>query len=681
MATSLQDRPVVTHAGMGHPTDRPSCLKLPIIPAIPRKLERKLQKDPSMIGGSKSATSTLPGPPPTRPTRSTHKNLHYDASASTPPDGSTSSGKKNVEEKQIPANTMPAKEDVAMDSDQASQFGVANGELSNAELSNTAANPVLPSVLDPQTPPFVPEASRASPEAVDTTSDPNGENNPPPEQHDQQMPYPLHTTGPWMPYHTTPPDDSYQNLSFHPQSSQSCPSNSPAQSAYEGYAMATTPHVIHSRSDAPSHQHAPSTASRLSNPPLYPSFQPQNQYPQGIPQFGSQLPITPSATPSNSGSQKQEPSQSDVPSHNPTGHQIKAARNYEKSQTTREISRDYKDWCDRTNLTLKEETETSTRPVTLLTHLIDNFNSPALADCELYISHVNHRFEPAVVSLHSLLIAQNAKLQDLLQDAEIREDGKKQILLAVADQHTTPAALKIAIKVCYGERPSQYIGFPGELASESDISTAWMNNALALAAAGHLLAMTGVAHRGEQIASIILDWHNLEQALSFAMDTNIRRAWGSSTRTSSFPCNASELLLSCLYFVISNPSESMRIDTTAKPIPSIDRLPTVPDSEAPSTKSRLSQIQFGALPIKPEEAVDKHDLLISSILLSLPFTHLKFVLDRMPVPINRKVAGPLVSERERRRLRASCILPSKEERLVESDGEGNGRFNLELVSA
>ncbi|KAI4176381.1 MAG: hypothetical protein LQ343_001120 [Gyalolechia ehrenbergii] len=702
---------------MGHPTDRPSCLRLPIIPAIPRKLERKLQKDPSMIGGSKSATSTLPGPPPTRPTRSTDKNSHYDASASTPPDGSTTSGKKNVEEKQIPANTMPAKEDVPMDSDQASQFGVAN-----AELSNAAANPVLPSVLDPQTPPFVPEASRASPEAVDTTSDPKGENNPPPEQHDQQMPYPLHTTGPWMPYHTTPPDDSvhspvqqsyrsygqsnplfydptipynhpnantstyyghgqYQNLSFHPQSSQSCPSNSPAQSAYEGYAMATTPHVIHSRNDAPSHQHAPSTASRLSNPPLYPSFQPQNQYAQGIPQFSNQLPITPSATPSNSGSQKQEPSQSDVPNHNSAGHKIKAVKNYEKSQTTREISRDYKDWCDRTNITLKEETETSARPVTLLTHLIDNFNSPALADCELYISHVNHRFEPAVVSLHSLLIAQNAKLQDLLQDAEIREDGKKQILLAVADQHTTPAALKIAIKVCYGERPSQYIGFPGELASESDISTAWMNNALALAAAGHLLAMTGVAHRGEQIASIILDWHNLEQALSFAMDTNIRRAWGSSTSTSSFPCNASELLLSCLYFVISNPSESMRIDTTAKPIPSIDRLPTVPDSEAPSTKSRLSQIQFGALPIGPEEAVDKHDLLLSSILLSLPFSHLKFVLDRMPVPINRKVAGPLVAERERRRLRASCIHPSKEERLVESDGEGNGRFNVELVSA
>ncbi|KAL8934808.1 MAG: hypothetical protein Q9216_005724 [Gyalolechia sp. 2 TL-2023] len=715
MAASLQDPPVVIHAAMGHPADRPSCLRLPIIPAIPRKLERKLHKDSSMIGGSKSTTSIVPEPPPSRPTRSTGGNSQDDAPTSTPRSGSKSSDKKNIEEKQIPVNAASTEEDLATDSKQTSPDGI-----NIAEELNAAANPVLPSVLDPQTPPFVPEASRASPEAVDNTADLNGENNPP-EQDDQRIPYPLHTTAPWMPYHDTPPDDSvhspvqqsyrsygqsnplfydptisydhsnsnpsnyyghgqYPNLSFHPQSSPSYPSNSSAQSAYQGYAMATTPHVIHSRSDAPSHQHAPSTASRLSNPPLYPAFQPQTQYPPGIPHFGSQLPITPSATPSNSGSQKQELSQNDAPNHSSSGHQTKLADSHERGRSTVGISRDYKDWCDRTNQTLKEETESSARPATLLKHLIDNFNRPAFADCELYISHVNHKFEPAVVSLHSLLIAQNTKLQNLLQDAEIREDGKKQILLAVTDQHTTPAALKIAIKVCYGERPSQYICFPGELGSEADISTAWMDNALALAAAGHLLGMIGVAHRGEQIASIILDWHNLEQALSFAMDTNIRRAWGSSTNTSSFPCNASELLLSCLYFLISNPTESIKIDTTAKTIPTIDRLPTVPDCEAPSTKSRLSQIQFGQLPVMTEEAFDKHDVLISSILLSLPFTHFKFVLDRMPVPVNRKVAGLLIAERERRRLRASSVLPGKEERLVESDGDGNGRFSVEVIS-
>lgn len=665
-----------------------------------------------MLAGSKSSSNTHPEPPTTCPILSSNGDSQHDSSASTPQDSSTLTGGQVLEGKQNTTSIESTVDDVAMDS--AQDLPV----VSNTEESKSTTSPVLSSVLDPQTPPFVPEASRTPPEALDAAPDLDGEEYQAPEQDDQPRPYLLHTTASWMPYNTTPPDDSaqspvqvsyrsynlanplfydptvsfnhsnanptvyyghgqYHTLSFPPQSTQSYPGHSPTQSAYEGYAIATSPHVIHSRNNGPSHQHAPSTASRLSNPPLYPTHQAQTQYSQGLPQFGSQLPITPSATPSNSGSQRPDPSQNDVKHHEPSGHQIKTTQENGNDYSTPDISKDYKEWCDRTNETLTEEIETSGHSVVLLKHLIDNFNCPALADCELYISHVNHKFEPVVVSLHSLLIAQNTRLRDLLQDAEMREDGKKQILLAVADQHTTPSALKTAIKVCYGERPSQYIGFPGDLASESKISTAWMDNALAFAAAGHLLGMTGVAHRGEQIASMVLDWHNLEQALSFAMDSNIRRAWGSSMSTSNFPCNASELLLSCLYFVISNPSEAMKLDLTAKSMSSIDRLPAVPEPEAQSKKSRLSQIRFGELPVKSEEAVDKHDQLISSILLSLPFTHLKFVLDRMPVPVNRKIAEPLVAEREQRRLRASSVPSSMEERVMENDG----RFSVELVSA
>lgn len=729
MAAPLRDAPVLTQAAMGHPTDRPSRPRLPIIPAIPRKLEKKSKNHSCIIAGSNSVNKTVSEPPASYAIPLSDEISQDGPSGSVSREGGSSPSKQTIELDQITRNAIPAEEDVPTKSAQASPIKVAKAQESIASIS-----PCLPSALDPQTPPFVPEASRTSPQAVDTISDQYGENDLPPKQDDRQILYPLQTTAPWTPYHTTPPDESVQspiqrsyrsygestplfydatapynhpnansavfyghgqfpNLSFYPQSSQSYASNSPAQSAYEGYAMADTPHVIHSRAKAPSHQHAPSTVSRLSNP-AYPPPQPQAQYPQSLPQFGSQFPITPSATPSNSGSQKQEPSQSDVVDHDTSAHQPDAVETREQGRSAKEISREYRDWCDRTNHALKEEPEPPVRLITLINHLINNFNNPAFADCELYISHVNHRFEPTVISLHSLLIAQNPKLRDLLQVAEIREDGKKQILLAVGDQYTTPAALKIAIKVCYGERPAQYIGYPGELASESETSTAWMNSALALAAAGHLLGITGVAHRGEQVASMVLDWHNLEQALSFAVDTNVPRAWGSSTGSSSFPCNASKLLLSCLYFIISNASESLSLDTTAKPIPSIDRLPVVPDSEAQSSKSRLSQIRFGDLPVKTEEPGNEHDALISSILMSLPFTLLKFVLDRMPLPINRKVAEPLIEERERRRVRASHapnstnkassgIEPAliKEERLVESDIEGKGRFSLETVSA
>ncbi|KAL8725267.1 MAG: hypothetical protein Q9166_007469 [cf. Caloplaca sp. 2 TL-2023] len=455
--------------------------------------------------------------------------------------------------------------------------------------------------------------------------------------------------------------------------------------------MASTPHVIQSREIPSSLHHTTRNAEKASNPPTYNPFQSQSQHAQPLPQFGSHLPITPSTTPSNSGSQKQAPSPTNHTHQNMAADQPLAVESIDKSEPTSKISQEYKDWCNRTRKTLEEEADPSALPQSLSDHLINNFNNPAFADCELYISHVSHRFEPAVVSLHSLLIAQNSTLLGLLNSAEMREDGKRQMLLSVKDQYATPAALKYSIRTCYGEGASQYTCYPGELASELETSIAWMNNALAIAAAGHLLGMTGVAHRGEQTASVVLNWDNLERALSFAMDTNVQRAWGSSNSSSSFPCNASELLLSCLYFVISNVSESIRLDLAAKPLIVINRFPLTPDSEAPSSRSHLSRIQFGNLPVQTEEPSSKDDTLTSRILLSLPFTHLKFIVDRVSLSVNTKVAEPVVQERERRRLRALNATTSKsqadpehnptltqKERIVKADDKGESRFSVEI---
>ncbi|KAL8978210.1 MAG: hypothetical protein Q9205_006155, partial [Flavoplaca limonia] len=241
-----------------------------------------------------------------------------------------------------------------------------------------------------------------------------------------------------------------------------------------------------------------------------------------------------------------------------------------------------------------------------------------------------------------------------------------------------------AVKVCYGERPSLYTGYIDELSSEEAVSEIWMNNAFAFAAAGHLLEMTGVAHRGEQIASMVLDWNNLEHALSFAMDTTIQRVWGSTTSFSSFPCNASELLLSCLYFVIGNISGTIRLDLSAKSLSSINRLPTA--SEAPSSRSRLSRIQFGELPVEDGEPISKQDSLTSAILFSLPFDHVKFILDRVPTNINKEIVKPVVQERERRRLRILNALKSTDSAdaqlhpsLIQEESihESDGRLSLE----
>ncbi|KAI4262531.1 MAG: hypothetical protein L6R42_002289 [Xanthoria sp. 1 TBL-2021] len=478
--------------------------------------------------------------------------------------------------------------------------------------------------------------------------------------------------------------DPSRNMSFYPRSSRSYVSASPVQSSYEGYAMANTPQAIHTRTMSSSQLHDRSTAENAQSLSVYTPSQYQPQHARPIPQFGNHFPITPSATPSNSGSQKQDPSPIDVIEHIVPADQPSKADS--KQDSASKTCQKYQEWCQQIMETLQEESDRAEIPRALSNHLFTNFNNPTFADCELYISHVSHRFEPVVVSLHSLLIAQNPKLKALLQSAEIREDGKKQMLLNVKDDYADPAALKTAVRICYGERPSRYTGFPGELTSDQDVSKAWMNNALAFAAAGHVLEMTGVAHRGEQIASMVLDWDNLEQALSFAMDTTIRRAWGSSTSSSSFPCNASELLLSGLYFVISNIPGPIRLDLSAKPLSSVNRLPTASDSEAPLSRSRLSRIQFGDLPVETEQPISKHDILTSAILFSLPFDHVKFILDRVPQHVNIEITKAVVQERERRRLRTLNAITSTNSADVqlhpsltqeESIHETEGRLSLE----
>ncbi|KAI4249291.1 MAG: hypothetical protein L6R40_000749 [Gallowayella cf. fulva] len=682
MASSVQARPVVLPAAAVPATQQPARRKLPIVPAIPRRLEKHFGRSSSLAAGSRSVTNTAFDPPTSRPMDRLDETSHLDHRPDRDIHQDTQVTHEVHESMEVAANGQSS-----IDGVHGTETATAEG-VTPAALTPPAATLPPPSILNPESPPFVPEVSETPTETLDGASSLDGNLS------DPRAPLPHQTTDTkWNPYQTMPTDQGIQSpiqqpyatygprnalfypptvfhndkyssqpiyygydpsrpVSFDRQSSQLYVSASPVQSSYEGYTMANPPHPELSQNIPSSHPPAISTVGKLQGHPVYTTSQHQSQHSQPLPQFGSHFPITPSATPSNSGSLKQgPPSTHDADQVSAVDQPLKDESNH-KVTTVGKISRDYRNWCDQTIETLEEGPEQLALSSTLLNHLIQNFNTPTLADCELYISHVSHRFEPAVVSLHSLLIAQNPKLHALLQGAEVREDGKRQMLLNVKDQYANPAAVKSAIKICYGDRPSQYTGYPGELASELQVSLAWMNNALAFAAAGHLLAMTGVAHRGEQIASMVLNWDNLERALAFAMDTKIQRAWGSSTSRSSFPCNASELLLSCLYFVISNISESVQLDLTVESLSSINPLPIVALSDLPSTKSRLSRIQFGDLPLEVEEPISKQDSLTSTILFSLPFDHVKFILDRVPLDVNTKITKSVVQERERRRLRA-----------------------------
>ncbi|KAL8869586.1 MAG: hypothetical protein Q9174_004166 [Haloplaca sp. 1 TL-2023] len=708
---------------------------LPIVPAIPRRLEKKVPNASNIAATSVSASSTAPELPSKRPFRQ--------ANTPPPPAGTDPIDTLNTTDSSSPVVLDPL-----------SPPFVPQPSTNSAKASDQAS----PHVLNPETAAFVPEPSQTSTQTPDVdsptsqemqkaytygTSSPSthsAEELGSPDHRNADVIFPqsggtysLHIPAPWkvsqttlpedtalstVPHSATPPldfhtsesvptnprrklpndapthgNDHTSHVSFNPHPSPLYPSASPFYSTYEGYAITLEPQAYPPGADPRSNGNVRYSRQAIHNPATYHPYQYSSPQVHSLPQFGSHLPLTPSATPSNSGSQKQSASPVVRGEVNTPTMQQQTINGIQTTNSVRSISPGYREWCERTKKMLSEDVGSPSFPDPIVAHVQDNFNNPAFADCELYISHTDHRFDPTVFSVHTLLLAQNERLCGMLPNAEVREDGKRQILLSVQDAYTNPKALRAALKLCYGDHSSAFRDslYPAGLNSESEISTEWMDNALALAATGHLLGMVGLAHRGEQIASMVLDWNNLQYALSYVMDSTIRRAWGTAPTTANFPNNASELLLSCLYFVVRNISEETRLDLGAESLTSLERLPLAPEPRPRSPRSQLSRIRFGDLPTETEDPVSENDVLMSSVLLSLPFPYVKFIVDRITEKANQKIIKPLIEERERRRLWVmkartsigqvtvdSVPMSVHQERVVAVD-QDNGRMSVEQV--
>ena len=344
--------------------------------------------------------------------------------------------------------------------------------------------------------------------------------------------------------------------------------------------------------------------------------------------------------------------------------------------------------------------DASTSDISLASYIIRNFNNSAFADCRLLMTHANSRFPPTTFSVHSLLIARSPLINSLLRNGQYSYDfdGLKLLHLHLNDRFVTPSALEATIRTCYGEHVSSFSGSTTKARpprSKAEFSVTWMCESLAFAASGLLLEMKEAVLRGLEIAGKIVNWDNLEHALSFSLDVGAQLKRGPSTpilpqsisspaddsdssttnailtpdtnqdspRT-SFGSNgdnpkdlrvgpfgvdcADSLLLRCLRFIATHFPHSWDFDPTARPLPNVDRLPSTSESRSFLAKSRLSKIQFGNLPPEVATQPSSHDSFISSILLSLPFTSLKVLVDLENRAIKQRLQS-IVEEREQRR--------------------------------
>ena len=356
----------------------------------------------------------------------------------------------------------------------------------------------------------------------------------------------------------------------------------------------------------------------------------------------------------------------------------------------------------------------------LVAHLLRNFNLPVYADCRLVLTHNEERFGLTQWYLSSLLLAQSTKLRNVLQASRTGTDGKKLIQLNLTDRFVTPRSMEAVLRVCYGESPHAFPGAnPQDHLSRTrtEVLTPLMTDTLSYAAAGFLLKMDSVVLRGLDLASKVLSWENLEKALSFGLESEIERGRSASAsvipayrplnpvegeNTSSCaytslpsqetpttdksnvptsstsasgdyhppqPQSAFDLLMHCLRFLTDSFPVSWSLDVSARPLADVDRLPVTAESQSPLSKSRLCTIQFGDRPSEATAKSTDRNLLVSTILLSLPHIWLDYMLKSVGEPIRREITS-IVKERERRRyivLRSQSV--SCEQRVAAKDYE------------
>lgn len=348
--------------------------------------------------------------------------------------------------------------------------------------------------------------------------------------------------------------------------------------------------------------------------------------------------------------------------------------------------------------------------VPLVEYLLQQFNVEEYADCQFTLVHENLRFDKTTWSLSSLLLAGSRKLRDLLKSAGLSEGGKRRLEIRLTDRFVTPWAMNLALRVLYGDRPQM---FTLNMISSSNFDAyaeSWifqMDACLAFAAAGHVLGLEDVVSHGLLLASFILDWDNLEHALSFGLECGPSR--GNSASVDVIPLSAYSPLCSresgpssalnltppsssaesrpeysgqqgsrdegissvsspmaevhsaldlqthCLQWMASNLDDLWLFDPSARPLAEVDRLPTTAESRSPLFKSRLSRIQFGDHPSEMHAKASDRNSLVSSIVLSLPFMALKYMLEIGTQPILRQL-HMIGKERERRR---QIVLQSK----------------------
>lgn len=313
----------------------------------------------------------------------------------------------------------------------------------------------------------------------------------------------------------------------------------------------------------------------------------------------------------------------------------------------------------------------------LTRYLRNQFGNREYADHVVVISHSSHKLSPGTFALHGIMLARSPKLASLMSMSHSGPMSIPRTLHVVVsdrfidlDEVVTKGLLHL-----YGEPMLDLGSIPGMLAVSGYPPNPYLQlrAALAYAALGHFLQMDAIIVRGLDLASTLLNWHNIGLALAFALEGGLGASWSegveeptsvASVDESASPASApaygvysDRMLHAVISFIIANFPADFDFAAGVPQLPEAPRLPIAAEPRHARSGSRLSQIRFGEMTV--EERGPEYSIL-SGVLVSLPFAILKHVLEhaslvaRLGAARVAEVMSMTVEEREQRRLRVAA---------------------------
>jgi hypothetical protein len=327
-------------------------------------------------------------------------------------------------------------------------------------------------------------------------------------------------------------------------------------------------------------------------------------------------------------------------------------------------------------------------------YLQQQFGSPDLADCTLELRYSDDRAPPVRIPGHQIVICRSPALFRSLRNLRLQtnpSDRAMQLVLLETDSKWVRSdSFYMAVQRLYG-LPLLPIPPPRNESTEAMSAGNFRERfdfSLSYAAAGHLLAWTPIVTRGCEVATHLLDWQTLEGALDFALEEYRDRG---SHEIFKYGDGSRILLGAAVTFIVHNFPYNFSLDSSLPDPEDYRRLPpilglhkkpteeTSADSDATEVakdssvrfgknrrSQKLSGIRFGDLslneqPTGPKQEQPLSHAVLSRVLLNLPFTQLKMILESAGsgnvngwanAEVRYRIIREAVVEREARRLRA-----------------------------